>query len=277
LSQTRGALEEAAGFFARAADLDPSSTARVDQAGVLVQLGRWPEAVGVLRRAFEERGVLLRVATVMGDTRFARLAAFEPYRLLVEHERLVQASALAGVMVTLNRIDDTSRRTQEVAGRIAAMLTFIWRISAAAAAPVVLLVLLGLLLSFGVRELHVFGPPWTLVVGMGAAAVLWYLGARVVTTDARGDLGTIGLALTAVGLPWAALSGVRWLVGRRRLVAGADPLGREQVSHTLALVDEAARLGVRWREGVGPQAEAARKELELALEALRNRLGRRSE
>ncbi len=279
LAQARGQLEEAVGFFARAAEIDITSSSRIEQAGVLVQLGRWPEAVAVLRRAFEERGNSLRVDAVAGDARFVRLAAFEPYRTLIDYERLQQASAFARLTVTLERIDRTTRATREVAERTAAVLTFFWRFGAAVAAPVVLLVLLGLLCTFGVSQLRLLDPPWTLVVGMLVAAALWHVGARVVRDDPWGDAPTIGWALAVVFVPWVVALAARWVWRRRRRLApgGADPLAREQVPHTLALVEEAARVGRVWREQSGAERDAAWRDLRLALEALHTRFNRRSE
>jgi hypothetical protein len=62
----------------------------------------------------------------------------------------------------------------------------------------------------------------------------------------------------------------RW---RREAVARAsNPFAREHLPHTLAILEEVARLGRRWLEADDAERDAAAREMQLAEEALRQRL-----
>ncbi len=275
LARDRGQLDAAVELLHQSAEADPESIARLDHAGTLVQLGRWPEAVVVLRRAFDERGYRLRVDDVVVDPRFVKLSGFEPYKALIARERVEQSGPLAKLSVTLERIDTTSQTSADVLERLAAVVSALWRLALSVGAPIVLLLLLGLLLSSGVRQLGLVEPPWTLVIGMTAAAALWHLGARIATKGATGGWLTIAVALGVVFLPWLLVLGARALVRWRRSAAGTpnDPFARDQLPHTLAIMEQVTRVGRAWLESEGADKQAAGRDLRLAGDALRQRLG----
>ncbi|MBI3178214.1 MAG: tetratricopeptide repeat protein, partial [Deltaproteobacteria bacterium] len=209
LARERGQAEDALNLLQQAADADPLSTARVDHAGVLVHLGRWPEAVAVLARALEERGAGLRIDELVVDARFVKLSEFPPFKRLVEDARAEQAGPFGKLMLKLERIDKSARVAMGILERISLVLNLVWRLASAVGAPVVALILLGLLVTFGVGQLGLLKPPWTLGVGMALASMLWHWGARVATADASGGRQTIGVALAIVFGPWALVMLVR--------------------------------------------------------------------
>jgi tetratricopeptide (TPR) repeat protein len=275
LARDRGQLEAAVRLLHQSAEAEPESDARLDHAGTLVQLGRWPEAVVVLRRAFEERGYLLRVDDVVADPRFVKLAGFAPYQALIDRERIEQAGPLAKLVVTLERIDTTSHSSAVVLERFSGVVSAVWRVAMTAGAPVILLILTALLLTFGVAQLGLVKPPWTLVLGMAGAAGLWHTAARIASDGTANGWVTIGVATGAVFVPWLVLLSTRWLMRwrRTRVGAGIDPFARDQLPQTLAVVEQVAQVGRRWLETEGPEREEAARELRLARDALRNRLG----
>ncbi|MEE8408934.1 MAG: hypothetical protein V3T05_04975 [Myxococcota bacterium] len=274
LARARGQLNDAAKFLDQAADRVPASEARADQAAVLVQLGRWPEAVSTLRRAFDERGAGLRSDRVVADRRFVKLADFEPYKDLIQAVREEQSGPIGRLLFRLERIEASARVAADVLERVAVVMTFFWRLATALGAAVVALILLGLVATFGVTQLGMVRPPWTLVAGMTVASALWHVGARVATAEASSGWQTIGIATAVVYSPWLLYLGGRWFWLWRRGVAArmGDPYRKEHIEHTLALLDEVARLGKKLMEAKPDAAPAVDEDLRRAARSLRERL-----
>ncbi len=224
LARDRGQAEDALNLLQQAADADPLSSARIDHAGVLVELGRWPEAVAVVARALEERGASLRIDELVVDPRFVKLSEFAPFTRLVEEARAEQAGPFGKLMLRLERIDKSARVAMGILERISLVLNLLWRLASAVGAPVVALILLGLLVTFGVSQLGLLKPPWTLAMGMTLASMLWHWGARVATADVSGGWKTIGTALAIVFGPWLlAVSARQSLRAWRRRRGGTAP------------------------------------------------------
>lgn len=276
LVRDQGELEEASALLARAADTDPDSAARVDLAAVLADRGRWPEAVVVLRRAFEERSASLRVGTVTGDARFAKLTGFEPYDALLGEKREEQSGPLGKLLLRLEELEAAAREGRTMLERVTALTSIGARLMRAFAVNVLVFVLFGLLITFGVVQLGLMRPPWTVILGMLLAALVWHLGARIATAQLRTGLATIVPGLLVVAVPYLTLTGIKWLWRRRwRVVAPArpDPFGDEQLGRTLSLIDEVSRLG-HLSLGVG---EAERRAIAPALRTAETALRRRLE
>lgn len=111
-------LEESLVPLSRAADLDTTSEARVDQAGVLVQLGRWPEAVVVLNQAYDERSVGLPVQRLAVDPRFAKLSTLKPYNDLLNTMRSEQSGAIGRLLQRIENLQTSQRTTQAALQRL---------------------------------------------------------------------------------------------------------------------------------------------------------------
>lgn len=276
LARDRGALEEAVRQLRDAADADRESTARVDQAGVLVALGRWPEAVTVLRQAFDEAGSELPVQQLTSDPRFVKLARFAPYEELLAEVRAEQAGPIGRLLLRLDRLESTARVTRDVLGQAAAVLGAAGRVLGAVGTPVVIFVLLGFLLTFGANQIGLLRPPWTLVIGMGSAALLWHFAARIATADTSSGWSTIGVGLGVVFAPWLTLGGGaalwRWL--RRWRNARLDPFGEARLLETLSLLDEVSRVAHGLLAATGAERESLQAELEKKARALQERLDR---
>jgi len=261
IARDRGRLGDAAELLGRAADLDPSTDARVEQAAVLVPLGRWPESVEVLGRAFDERGAALRADDVLVDPRFAPLVGFAPFQELIKRVRADQAGPLGRILLKFERIDDAVRGNREVLDVLGRWMQALGRLGAFGGTAVVVLLGLGLLVTFGVAQTGLAQPPATLVIGMGTASVLWYLGARIATGAVDAGFVTIVPAMGLVFVPWAVAAAGRWLWRRRARRRRVDALDPAHLGHTLALVDEVGRLG---RELLHA-GDTARPELEAEL------------
>jgi hypothetical protein len=243
IARDRGRLADAADLLGRAADLDTVSDSRVEQAAVLVPLGRWPESVEVLGRAFDERGASLRADDVLVDPRFAPLVGFAPFQELVKRVRADQAGPLGRILLKFERIDDAVRGNREVIEVLGRWMQALGRLGAFGGTAVIVLLGLGLLVTFGVAQTGLARPPLTLVLGMGTASVLWYLAARIATGAPDAGLVTITPALGVVFVPWAIAAGGRWVWRRRARSRRVDAFDPAHLGHTLALVNEVGRLG----------------------------------
>ena len=272
IARDRGRLADAAELLGRAADLEPGSDSRVEQAAVLVPLGRWPESVEVLGRAFDERGASLRADEVLVDPRFAPMVGFAPFQDLIKRVRGDQAGPLGRILLKFERIDDAVRGNREVLDVLGRWMQALGRIGAFGGTAVVVLLGLGLLCTFGVAQTGLVQPPVTLVFGMAIASGLWHVAARIATGASDAGLVTIGPALGLVFVPWGVAALGRWLwrrLSRRRRVDAFDPA---HLGHTLALLDEVTRLGRELqRAGDGARAEAE-AELRRAAAPLATRL-----
>jgi tetratricopeptide (TPR) repeat protein len=274
LARDRGDLEHALTLLKRAADADATLAARVDQAGVLVQLGRWPEAVVVLRQAFDERGTSLSVEQVTSDKRFVKLAALKPYQEVVEGARSEQSGPFGRVLVRLERLQASATAAEHGLDRLALWLGFVREIATDQMALVAMLVALGLFFTFGASQLGLFGAPWTLLLGMGAASVLWATGAHAVTHGQSWGRDTVILSLLSVLGVWSVGAGCRWAWRRYRLsrLGAGDPFTPEHLADTLMLVDEVSRLGHRVLTSGQREQKVLAEALRQAGETLRERL-----
>lgn len=271
LLRDRGRHTEAVDLLGRAADLDPTCEARVEQAAALVPLGRWPEAVEVLGRAFEERGASLRADKVLVDPRFAPLVGFGPFAELLGRVRADQSGPLGRLLLKFERIEQAVRSGRSVLDALGSWMAAAGRIAEYAGFSVVLLAGMGLLAAFGVRELGLARAPWSIIVGMLLAAGLWYLGARIATENRTGGAVTIAGALAVVLVPWGAVRGLRFL-WRRYVRPAPDPFDAIHLPHTLALMEEVTRLGRLTLAAPPEQARSLAEELDRALELLHVRL-----
>ncbi|MBI5508554.1 MAG: hypothetical protein HY903_07360 [Deltaproteobacteria bacterium] len=266
LELARGRLEDAARLFGAAADLQPELGVRRDQAAVLVQLGRWPDAIAALRRAFAEQGSALRVEEIRADPRFAGLAGFEPFEKLVDEISAEQAGPLGRFLLRLERIEAAAEATADVAKRLAAVMVVVWRLVGASGAAVLALVLMGLVLAGGFNQLGILAPPGPLFLGMSAASVLWHLGVRIGSGGVATGLSTITWALAVVFGPYLLLylAATLWrFVRQRRRVAG-DPFTDARLPDTLLLMERVVLLGRRYLNAAADDRQAVRQELDAA-------------
>ena len=264
LARDRGDLEHALALLKRAADLEPTLSARVDQAGILVQLGRWPEAVVTLRQAFDERGTSLPVDQVTSDRRFVKLATLKPYQDVMEAARNEQSGPFGRVVLRLERLQASASAAEHGVQRMAAWLAFFRDMASETATGVLLLLLLSLFFTFGVGQLGLLRPPWTLLTGMLLASSLWALVAHMVTEGQGHGRDTIVLSCGSVALLWGLVAGLRaaWRRWQRYRRGAGDPFAGQHLPDTLLLVDEVSRLGHRI---VG----ARKREQRVLVEALR--------
>jgi tetratricopeptide (TPR) repeat protein len=272
LARDRGRLADAAELLGRAADLDPTSEARVEQAAVLVPLGRWPEAVERLQRAFDERGASLRADDVLVDPRFAPLVGFAPFQDLIRRVRADQSGPLGRLLLKFQHIDDRVRANHSVLEVLGRWLEALGRLGAYAGTAVVALLALGLLLSFGVWQTGLVQPPWTLVTGMSIAALLWYLGARIMLGTGEGAGVTVITALLVIFVPWGLAIAGRSLWRRRERERSLDPLDSVHLPQTLVLVAQVQRLATAALGGSVVSHRKVVRELRQTAETLRDRL-----
>jgi hypothetical protein len=276
LARDRGDLEHALTLLAHAADLDFALPARVDAAGVMVQLGRWPEAIGVLRQAFDERGPSLAADGIAADPRFVKLAALKPYQDLIKTVRQEQAGPSARVVMRLERLQASVGNLELGFSRLGGRLVFIHDLVQLPWLGVLALWLLGMLVTFGLHQLGVFAPPWSVGCGMAVACGLWLWLAHALQLGiaaARQTVFTTGLVLLAA---WALGGGVRW--GWRRFAIARrgshDPFILDNLADTLVLVDEVSRLGHRIVGERSREQRVLMEALHQAGDTLRERLDR---
>ncbi|MEK7705309.1 MAG: hypothetical protein AAB426_10145 [Myxococcota bacterium] len=275
LLRDEGQLDQALEPLRLAADLDADSDSRLDLAAVLVTLGRWPEAVVVLRRAFDERTTSLPIARVTSDSRFAPLGGFGPYDDLVGAMREEQAGPWGKLMLKLDALEASAREARIVVRQLMDVVGIVMRLASTFGANVLLFVLFGLIITFGVNQLGLTQPPWTVLIGMGVGAGAWHLGARVATGGARTGLATILPGLLVVATPYVVMALVRWLWRRRRrLLAPARKaaFAPKYLPRTVRLLDEVAQLGHRYLGADDDVRVQLADELRLAEVALRRRL-----
>ena len=274
VARERGELEQALSLFKHAADLDRASPSRVDQAGVLVQLGRWPEAIVLLRQAFEERGTSLPAEAVSNDKRFVKLGLLKPYQELIETTRAEQAGPFGRVLLRLERLQSSVTAAETGLQRLVEWLALIRELATQEATAVVLLIFIGLFITFGVSQLGLFIPPWNLLVGMLSASLFWSWAARSVSEGSNYGMLTIGIGVGSVLGLWFIGHLVRWGWRRyiRRRPDGADPFTEEHLQDTLLLVDEVSRLGHRAMGSRKHEQRVLAEALRQAGETLRQRL-----
>jgi len=274
IARDRGDLETALSLLKRAADMDGTLPARVDQAGVLVQLGRWPEAVEVLRQAFDERGTSLTVDQVTGDKRFVKLGTLKPYQEVIDAARSEQSGPFGRVLIRLERLQASANSAEYGLQRLAVWLGFVRELATEPVTLVVLLVLLGLFLTFGINQLGLFRPPWNLFAGMLTASALWSGATRAVTNGQSMAPVTVLCALVSVMVMWFIGFAVRTAWHRYQLakMGAGDPFAPEHLADTLLLVDEVSRLGHRISGSRKRDQRVLAEALRQAGETLRERL-----
>jgi tetratricopeptide (TPR) repeat protein len=268
IARDLGHPEEALELLKRAADGDPESDARIEVAATLVDLGRWPDAVAALRQAADERGSSFPVDMLVSDPRFAKLRGFQPFQDLVNQAREEQAGPLGRMLLKLERLEESARLMRDTFDEIALAVAFISRIFDALSASLIAFVFFGLLITFGVRQLGLLLPPWTLLLGMAIASVIWSWGARVATLgDSRG-LKTIAIGWLVVFLPWLVILVARLSVRLYRERRDGAPFAAPQLTTTLALVDAVAQAGRLLVSAKADERVQAEKQLEAARKAL---------
>ena len=274
IARDRGDNEHALLLLARAADLDGALPARVDQAGVLVQVGRWPEAVMVLRQAVEERGPSLPVEQLTGDRRFVRLGTLKPYQELMQQAKLEQVGPLGRVLVRLERLQGSVNAAEHGWQRLGAWFALVKGLAASSLTAVLLLLGVALGLTFGVAQLGVVRPPYTVLVGVLGANAIWAAVARQLSEGEHwgGDTILRGSGTLLVVYAGARLSRMLYLRYRMARVGSADPFLAEHLPDTLMLVDEVSRLGHRLTGGRRRDQRVLSEALRQAADTLRERL-----
>ena len=272
IARHHGKHDEALTLLTRAADGDPTSDARIDAASVLVELGRWPDAVAALRQAADERGSSFPVEALSNDTRFAKLRSFPPYQELIDQARIEQAGPIGRMLLRLERLEESARSIRETFDELALAVRFVSRIFDAVSAALVAFVLLGLLITAGVKQLGLLKAPWTLVLGMLVTSFLWSWGARVATLGESRGGNTIIAGLGVVFIPWLAVGVGRFLV-QRFVERRTGPFAPGELPTTLALLDEVTRAGRRLLAAPAEDKARAEGELIAAKRALYARLG----
>ena len=276
LARDRGDLDHALALLGHAADLDFALPARLDAAGVLVQLGRWPEAISVLREAFDERGPSLAADSVAGDPRFVKLAALKPYQELIQTVRQEQAGPVGRVVMRLERLQASVANIERGLARLGTRLGLVHEIVQLPWLGVLVLLTLGMVVTFGLHQLGPFAPPWSVGCGMGLACGLWLWLARVLELGIATARQTIFTAVMLMLAAWTLGFLTRW--GWRRLMAARrgshDPFVLENLADTLMLVDEVSRLGHRIVGGRGREQRVLMEALHQAGDSLRERLDR---
>lgn len=264
LATERGALEEAMRVYHAVADLEPHSPAREELAAVQAQLGRWPEAVVSLERAFEERSAELPAERVRADPRFAELVGFDPFDQLVDRVREAQAGPMGRMLIRLERLETTARETMTALERLSDILTLTARVATSFFLPLVAFVLLGLLGSAGASQLGSIGRPWTLLTGFAIASAVWISGARSLTGGSVSGWETVLLGSAIVLGAWCALALLAWGLRQLRDRYRPDPWSADGRAETVASLKALL-------EAAGT-AHAAPDELHALSEKVRRRL-----
>ena len=278
VAEARGELEQALVLLARAAELDRTSSARVDEAGVLVHMGRWPEAVTVLARALEERGPGLAVSSLVRDRRFVRLTALQPYQALIATTEREQSSATGQILIRLERLQNSVSAAEYGWQRLRAWSVVAKDLLTSPAVALAAFLLLSLLMTVGITELGLLGPPYTVGLGVVLTTLVWlglghWLGGGSSQAAWPGS-HSAGVGLSCLGGVWGSVRLGRFLWWRRRLarVGRADPLVSEHLPDTLVMVDEVSRLGHRLIGSRHVEPRALIEALRAAAETLRERL-----
>lgn len=272
INKELGHLDIALNELARAADGDPESDARIDAASVLVELGRFPDAVTALRQSADERGSSFPLDVLMNDGRFAKLRSFTPYQELVNQVRDEQAGPLGRILLRLERIEESARTVRDTFDELALAFSYVSRVLGAVSASLILFVFFALLMTFGVRQLGLLEAPWTLVLGVLVAALIWSWGASVATLGESHGLRTIFGGSALVFAPWLAVTGIRFGVRKLEERRRGDPFRGAELPATLALIDELSKSAHQLLEAAAPDREVAERRVTAARKALDQRL-----
>ncbi|MBC7794202.1 MAG: hypothetical protein H7Z43_10885, partial [Clostridia bacterium] len=267
-----GHLDAALDELARAADGDPESNARIDAAAVLVELGRFPDAVAALRQSADERGSSFPLDVLISDARFARIRSFTPYLELVNQVRDEQAGPLGRILLRLERIEESARAVRDTFDELALAMSYIARVLGAVSASLLVFVFFALLVTFGVRQLGLLDAPWTLVLGVVTASIIWSWGASVATLGESHGLRTITGGVAVIFAPWVAVVGTRYGLRKLEERRRGDPFRGAELPTTLALVDELAKSARQLLDAAAADQEVAERRVTAARKALLQRL-----
>jgi hypothetical protein len=195
--------ETAITFLRRAADLAPSSNARLDLAAFLVKLDRWPEAVVVLKICFDERSASLPVRAVLTDARFAKLITFEPYQDLLDNVGHEQSGLLGKLKQRLENIEATARNLEHIVARLSQVVEAIAMLAIHPLTAVMVLMLITFVFATGIQQMQLLQSPWTLIAALIVSSLGWTISARILT--AGQDIGktTIFYVTLAILVPIA--------------------------------------------------------------------------
>lgn len=273
-----GQLAEAAEMFRRSADLDGSSDARVTQAAALVALGRWPESVEVLKRAFDERGGGLRSDSIASDERFVKLTSFEPYQKLMRSMREQEAGPFGRLLLRFEEIEASVSAAWEVLAVVGRILGVLGQLCDIVGSGVIFIVLFGIVFSMGINQLGLLRPPWMLVLGLVPSSLLWMAGVRIATGGRGYGLADVAGAYGVILGPWLLVIGVRWLVrrvhqyrnrrGGRGITDELDALPR-----VLSAAEQFAVAGRHWLAASPEDRNMAEERMKASLASLRLCLG----
>jgi len=272
VARDQGRLAEAADLFGRAADLDSESDARLAQAAALVTLQRVPEAVQTLSRAFEERSGALRGDAVLADERFRPLVGVRAYDDLIANVRAEQAGPLGRLLIKFDRLEEQVRTADKVLNVLGRWMAALSRLADLTGVPVLLLLALGIFVTFGINQLGVMRPPWPLLGGMAIASVLWCIAADVASDGKDLGLSTIAIAFLIVLSPWGVALGGRRAWARWKARRRYDPFAAVNVEHTMALLRSVLGHAERIATGAAGEQQAAHESLRGLAPALQARL-----
>ena len=275
IAKELGHLDVALDELTRAADGDPESDARIDAAGILVELGRFPDAVAALRQSADERGSSFPLEVLTNDARFAKIRSFQPFIDLVNQVRDEQAGPLGRILLRLERIEESARTVRDTFDELALAASYVSRVLGAVSASLLIFVFLALLMTFGVRQLGLLEAPWTLVLGTLVASIIWSWGASVATLGESHGLQTIFAGVAIVFTPWLAVTGVRYGVRRLEEKRRGDPFRGEELRTTLALIDELSKSAHQLLEAPATEKEVSERRVTAARKALDQRLNRK--
>lgn len=216
IAMDRGKTDRALELLDKAASLDSSLGARLDAAGLLVKVGRWPQAVLVLREGFDERGPNLPVANVLADPRFTPLKGFEPFEELVRLVRDEQAGPIGRVLLRLEAIESSLRSFRGRVDRATQLINAMTNLLLAPWTGVALLVMFSTLAGLCLQQMRLVPAPWSLLLGLVGACGIWHLTARLVTAgDSNGSTAIVPATLI-VALPTLSALVWRYWRGQRR-------------------------------------------------------------
>lgn len=276
VAQERGDFELARSYYSKAADMDPTLDARVDQAGVLVLLGRWPEAIVILSQAFDERGPALQLEGVVKDKRFVKLAELVPYQEMIARVQTEQQGSLGRVLIRLERMASQLKIVERSAQRLASWFHVLRSLLNSTGLGVLVLFAMASLLSIAWLQVGMGQTWWRFWAALVVCSGLWLLVGHYLLARLLGSAVVVASAWAAALLSTAAIRSGRWLVTQWRLrrIGAADPFSQEHLPATLLMVDELSRLGHRSLGARRQDQKVLQEAMRQAAENLRERLER---
>ena len=194
-------FDQALGTLRRSADLDPSSSARLDAAGILVARDRWPEAVVALKLTFEERGATLPVRSVLTDKRFAKLVPFGPYQDLLDDVRTEQSGLLGKLKYRLEKIEASARSLEQMIERLGQAVEAIALLLTHPLTALIGLLLMTFIFASGIQQMRFVPAPWTLFIALVFSSIGWHIAAVVLTAGTGSGFPTITYAALFILMP----------------------------------------------------------------------------